>query len=281
MDIPSHNLDNVFKESLSLFKGKTLDFLGLTGIAPITEHLGAESVQIEVVWEFADLAFATQDGRGLHLEEETDLSNDDLLRFLGYNVSMNRAHKREFRTVVFVKNPTNLAEVKTEQVRFAPIIVQCSKIDADAVLAKLKQAVASGQPINELEAIYLPLFNSKSLTPTELFVNSASIIKSMVASDTHKLKVLALLITLVGNKIDKAELDALTEEVKNMSNAFIEYFEERGEKRGEIRGEIRGREDVARNMVSQGINIQEIAKFTCLSHERINEIRESMQAAAV
>jgi len=42
MDIPSHNLDNVFKESLSLFKDKTLDFLGLTGIAPITEHLGAE-----------------------------------------------------------------------------------------------------------------------------------------------------------------------------------------------------------------------------------------------
>jgi len=107
----------------------------------------------------------------------------------------------------------------------------------------------------------------------------------MEASDTHKLKVLALLITLAGNKIDKTALDALTEEVKSMSNAFIEYFEERGEirgeKRGEIRGEIRGREDVAKNMISQGISTQEIAKFTCLSHDRINEIRKSMQAEAV
>ena len=153
MDIPAQNLDKVFKESLSLFKGKTLDFLGLSGIAPITEHLGTESIQVEVVWEFADLAFATKDGLGLHLEEEADLSNDDLLRFLGYNVNMSRAHKREFRTVVFVKNQTNLTAVKTEQVRFSPIIVQCSKIDADAILARLRQAVASGQPINELEAI--------------------------------------------------------------------------------------------------------------------------------
>ena len=34
MDIPHTNIDAVFKESLTLFKNKTLDFLGLTGIPP-------------------------------------------------------------------------------------------------------------------------------------------------------------------------------------------------------------------------------------------------------
>ena len=48
MEIPHTNIDLTFKESLSLFKGKALDFLGLTNISPITEHLGTESVQIEV-----------------------------------------------------------------------------------------------------------------------------------------------------------------------------------------------------------------------------------------
>ena len=63
MDIPHSNIDFVFKDSLSLFKNKTLDFLGLTGISPITDHLGAESVELDITWEFKDLAFATEDGR--------------------------------------------------------------------------------------------------------------------------------------------------------------------------------------------------------------------------
>lgn len=285
MDIPSHSLDNVFKESLSLFKDKTLDFLGLTGIAPITEHLGAESVQIDVTWELNDLVFATQDGRGLLLEEESNLSKDDLFRFIGYNVSMRRAHKREFLTVVFVKNPTNITTIESEQLNFAPIIVQCSKIDADEILAELRQAVDNGQPINELSAIYLPLFHSTQLSPTELFVKSASVIRAMDASDSHKQKVLALLITLAGNIVDKVALDALAEEVILMGNKFIEYFEERGEKRGEKRGveqgELRGREIIAKNLIRMGHETGTIAEATGFSPELIDSLRSSMQVEAV
>ena len=38
------NYDYVFKEALSLYKDKALDFLGLTNIAPITEPLRTETV---------------------------------------------------------------------------------------------------------------------------------------------------------------------------------------------------------------------------------------------
>jgi len=122
MDVPSKNLDNVFKEALVLFKDKTLNFLGLAGIAPIGESLRSENVQIEVTWEFQDLVFATQDGRGVNFETEADLSKDDLLRFGGYNISLNRVHKREFITVIFVMNPTSLTELKTEQLHFVPSV---------------------------------------------------------------------------------------------------------------------------------------------------------------
>jgi len=102
LNIPHTNADLVFKESMTIFKGKVLDFLGLTNLAPITE-----------------------------------------------------------------------------QMDFKPIIIQCSQIDADAMLAKLKADIAAGTSINELEAIYLPLFHSKNLTPTGLFAESVDIIKSM------------------------------------------------------------------------------------------------------
>ena len=240
MDIPHTNIDAVFKESLTIFKDKTLDFLGITGIPPITELLGAEGIQIELKWDSGDLVFGTSDRRGLNLEEEVALSRDDLLRFCGYNTSLSRMHNREFITVIFVKTPTNLTGIETEQLSFRPLIVQCSKIDGDAVLAKLKKAVAEKRPINELEAIFLPLFHSKKLSLTQLFVESKKLIQAMEADDKRKHKILALLITLAGKEVDKEQLDVALEEVMVMGNAFIEFFEERGEKRGIKLGEERG-----------------------------------------
>lgn len=273
MNVPRTNVDLAFKESLSIFKGKVLDFLGLTGIPPITEHLATESVKIEVTWEFADLAFGTQDGRGLHVEEEIDLSDDDQYRFAGYNLSLSRVHKREFITVIFVKNPTKLTGIKTEQLEFKPIIVQCSEIDADAILAKLRKAIADGKPINELEAIYLPLFHSKSLSPTELFVESAELVKAIQAEDKHKLKVLTLLATLCGKVVDPAQLTATIEEVRMKGNKIFEYLEERAAERRE--------EEILRNLIVEGLDSPAIIKATGVSEERLRVIRASLHKEAV
>ena len=277
MDIPHKNMDSVFKDSMVLFKDKALEFLGISNIAPITEHLGTESVQVEVTWEFMDLAFATKDGRGLHLEEEINLSKDDLLRFCSYNISLSRAHNREFVSVIFVKNPTELTEIRTEQLQFKPIIVHCSKIDADEILERLKEATSAGVPINELEAIYLPLFHSNRLTPTELFLESAGLVQAMQADDDHKRKVLALLVTLAGKVVDRNQLDLLVEEVVKMGNVIIEYFEERGETRG-LR---RKQEETALKMIEKGYDSLEIVDITGISIERIRKLREAVSDEAV
>lgn len=277
MDIPGKNLDNVFKEALVLFKDKTLDFLGLTGVAAIGDALRSESVQIEVTWEFQDLAFATQDGRGVNFETEADLSKDDLLRFGGYNISLSRVHKREFITVIFVINLASLTEIKTEQLHFTPKIVHCSKVDADAILDRLKNAISTGQPINELEAIYLPLFHSKSLTPTKLFIESAELIKSTQMDDSLKQKVLTLLITISGKVVDRAELLALAEEVRRMGNVVIEVFEELGREDGRKRE----KEEIARKMLDKNMDMLDIIDITGLNTEQIREIRDAMRGESV
>jgi len=273
MDIPHTNMDLAFKESMSIFKGKVLDFLGLTNIAPITEHLATESVQIEVTWEFKDLVFGTQDGQGLHFESEVDLSLDDLYRFIGYKASLSRVHKREFVTVIFVKNPTKLTRLETKQLDFKPIIVQCSDIDADAILARLKKAIADGIPINELEAIYLPLFHSVSLTPSELFAESVELIKAMQTDDNQKRKVLTLLATLCGKVVDRVQIETVIEEVKKMGNVIFEYLVESGEKRKE--------EEVAKKMLLDGLDVLEIIRYTGIDAARLSQLRESIRSEAV
>ena len=195
-----------------------------------------------------------------------------MFRFGGYNIGLSRTHKREFITVIFVKEPTNLTEVKTDQLHFKPVIVQCSDIDADAMLTRLETAISVGKAINELEAIYLPFFHSTKFTPTELFRASADVIKGMKAEYGHKQKTLALLITLAGKLVERTQLEALAKEVAAMGNIFIEYFEERGAERE--------KEKTARKMLSKGMDILDIIEVTGLTTEQVREVRDTVRGEA-
>jgi len=212
MDIPHRNYDLGFKEAMTLFKDKALDFFGIEGMATITESLATESVEVEVKSLFRDLVFATSEGKGLHLEEEIVLSEDDLWRFLDYNVSLYRIHKRVFDTVIFVKESTILTEINLERLIFKPIIVQCSDIDADAMLEELKQDIESGKSINELKLVYLPLFNGKTLDSTGLFLESAKLIRNMKVENQLRQKILSLAILVAGKVIDPEILSQINEE---------------------------------------------------------------------
>ena len=267
------NYDPVFKEALVLFQDKALDFLGLTGVAPITEPLMTESVEIEIKIEIRDLTFGTQDGRGLHFEEEVNLSRDDLLRFGSYNIGLSRIYKREFITAVFVKNPTTLTEVKTEQLNFKPIIVQCSKIDADAMLDRLKKEIDAGKPINELELVYLPLFHSAKFNPTELFKESTRLIKDLQVDDDRKRKIYALSILLANKVVEQSQLDAVLREVLNLGNIIIETAEKMGAKRQQ--------EETVIKMLSEGMKLSDIIRFTGIDVDRLSEIRDTLRGEAV
>ena len=262
---------------MSLYKDKALDFLGLTNIAPITEPLRTETVEIEIKSEFRDLSFGTADGRGLHLEEEIDLSLDDLRRFVSYNAGLSRAYNREFITVIFVKNASSLTELNTEQLTFKPIVVQCSTIDADVMLARLKQDIADGKTINELELVYLPLFNSVKFSPTELFKESTGLIKNLQIDDNSKRKLYALSVALVGKIVDESAIRTILEEVNMEGNVIIKVAEEIGEERGAERRQ----EEIVKKMIHEGCKTSDIIKFTGIDVDRLDELRNDLRAEAV
>ena len=66
VDCAHANYDAVFKDAMTLFKGKALDFFGLPGDMRINESLRTEKKEVRVATEFSDLTFRLSDGRGFH-----------------------------------------------------------------------------------------------------------------------------------------------------------------------------------------------------------------------
>jgi len=54
MNIPHTNYDLGFKEAITLFKDKTLDFFGVDELASISKPLATESIQVEIKSLFRD-----------------------------------------------------------------------------------------------------------------------------------------------------------------------------------------------------------------------------------
>jgi hypothetical protein len=167
-----------------------------------------------------------------------------------------------------------------EQLKFTPIIIDCSTVDADAILAKLRRAMAEGAPVNELELIYLPLFHSKTLTPTGLFKESLALTKQLQTDDRLKQKICALSILLAGKVVGPSDLEEGWKEVKLMGNKILEFAVSQGRKAGRLEGVVEGvvegkaleKESTARKMHTKGYAPQEIFELTGIDPEHLRRI---------
>jgi hypothetical protein len=210
------NYDSVFKDAVSLFKDKSLDFFGLPKDITIVEPLRTEIKEIIVKSEFADLTFKMSNGKGLHFESEAALSEDDLFRFCQYHIDLIRTYKFDFMTVILVKDAHKKISLDYEILKFNPIIINCADYDADQILAKLKEQATKGEELNELELIYLPLFKSEKYNPGELLTESIRLIKAAKMEDNQKFKVSALAMVLSNKLVDADILEELWRELKMM-----------------------------------------------------------------
>jgi hypothetical protein len=233
------NQDAVFKDAATVFKGKTLDFLGLD-LGEIQEPLRTEKAEIVVEVEFSDLTFMLDSGNGLHMECEAKLSKDDLLRFCGYHVDLVRTYGIEFHTVIFTKESSKHTSLNHAELKFAPTVVSCDGFDGDSIIAEIESSIAAGLPVNEMELIYLPFFKSKSLTPVGLLRKAMSLAKKLDTRDVPKNKLYALILVVSNKIIDKQEFYAIWEELRMMNLTVLQVAEEKGIEQGIEQGIEKG-----------------------------------------
>ena len=208
------------------------------------------------------------DGKGLHLETEVALSEDDIFRFCHYHLDLIRAYKFDFTTVIFVKDKHKQTGLDYGMLKFSPIIINCSDYDADQILTKLKEQAEKGEPLNELELIYLPLFKSIKYKPVELLTESIRLINTAKIDDNQKLKISALAIVLSNKLVDADKLEQLWEELKMMRIKVLEY----GINKSFQEGKQEGKQEVALKMLQRGKLLAEIVEDTALEEEQIIEL---------
>jgi predicted transposase YdaD len=242
--INSQNYDLAFKELFSIFENKTLEFLGLD-LPKITEFFETEFAEIETHHDFLDLTFRLVDGSILHIilhiEEETDLSTEDLIRFAHYNLRLYQRYKAMIHTVVLTPasgSPgTKSLDTGTIQNNICQIILKGR--NADDLLEKIRNALENGEAVNELELIFLPLM--QSILPKNKLLLETIKLEKQLPDTTIRIKVLGLTLVVANRSVDEKLLDEIWEEVRMLK--IMQYAEEKGLEKGLEKGREEGLEE--------------------------------------
>ena len=248
------NYDAVLKDAFLLFKDKTLGFLDLD-MPALEEPLSTENTEVVIDKSYADIAFRTAKNTGFLQEWEARISLDDLLRFAGYHVNYCRKYKMTFTTVIFTNKEPSVTKYEDDSLKFTPIIVNLGERDGDLQLAKIKESIAKGEPVNELELIYLPLYKSKDKSVIEVVTEVITLAREAI-DDISTYQKVAVLTALVTNKfISEEEYKTLWEEIKMIVDEIkiLKFARQDGIEEGFAKGKEEGIEEGIEQGIEQGI----------------------------
>lgn len=282
LNISYQNYDQIFKISASIFEDKVIDFLGVD-LPKIESFVETEFAEIETKNEMLDFNFRLEDGSILHLEEETDISKSDLIRFASYDLKLYNRYYDRIRTVILCINgfEDSKANFNTGSLDYRTTVVDMSDMDGDSKLEEIRQKVETGEEINVLELIFLPLMDSERRIVD--MVKEAIDCEQKLNFDKPKMsKVIAMTLAVVDKFLADQEIEEIWGEYKMLK--IFKYAEEKGEEKGIEIGKEEEREkaekekrEMVKKMLEKDIEIEEVAEISGLSKEEIEELQKGMK----
>ena len=273
-----HNQDKVLKESFTLFQGGSLAFLDETLAGEVTEILTTEITETSTKKAYGDTSLKLSTNIGVHSEWQVDITEEDMARFASYHIDFARMHKIPFTTIIITAKKPRVTAYKSPSMHFTPTIINLKDRDADNTLAEIERKLQAGEPINELEIIYLPLYGSKSGKTTPDLLDAAIKLTPAAArgNKSKQQKLCDLLILLSYTFMNKEKFYQILEDNMRIleDNPAILFFEERGLKKGLVRAA----EQTARNLLRRGYDMQAIAEDTGLTLPRVVELQAELHA---
>ncbi|MGM0604011.1 MAG: DUF4351 domain-containing protein [Bacillota bacterium] len=268
-DVTAHNYDFVFKDSFSLFKNDIGDFLKVE-LPGIASYLETEFAEIETSAERMDLNFKLEDGSILHLEEEIEVSVDDLIRFASYDLKLYNRYRDRIRTIILcIKGyPDSEADFNAGSLGYKTTVVNMSDKDGKAKMKELREKIEKGEEINYLELIFLPLMNSDQ-DMVKRVKETIELEDKLDADQKFKNNLAALTIVLCDKFLSSENMIELWRDRKMVK--FFKYVEEQGKKKGKEEGKIEGKQEEARLILMRQIK----AKFGDTDNEIIKLINEA------
>lgn len=265
-NLTAHNYDLVFKESLSIFRNKTLDFLGLD-LPIIVDFVKTEFCQIETHAMMCDLVFRLADGSILHLEEETAISRKDTIRFAMYDLQLLQEYNVNITTLVLTLNTpkSENTTLNTQNLQYKLLVKDMSATNGDDKIQQLQAKIANHEPINELEIIFLPLMYTEH-SRIELVKKSVELVQTIAIEQQEQEKLVASILVLANRFLSKEQMEQIWEVIRMYK--FMEFAEEKGMQQGLQEGRQQGLQEG----LQQGLQQGKIESLTLLLLKKFNKI---------
>jgi len=232
--IAYNNYDIIFRSMTEQFKEKALDFYGIH-TAPIVRVEAAELPTITVSDRRMDFLFLLADDTYLHLEFQTTFREQDIDRFLQYDVTAYEKYKKPIQTVViYGADVEDALESKNYgSVTYETKAVFMKNYNGDQIIQSLWAKVESGEELTELDElhlVFLPLMRS-SVSRSERAIETVELAKR-ITDEARQFRLLATIIAISDKFIDEEYVEKLMEVLK-MAKVLREI-----EKRAELKGRI-------------------------------------------
>jgi len=220
--------------------------------------LETEFTEVETNTERMDLNFKLEDGSILHLEEEIEVSVDDLIRFASYDLKLYNRYRDRIRTIILcIKGyPASEAAFDAGSLGYNTIVVNMSDKDGKEKLKELKEKIENKEEINYLDLIFLPLMNSDQKI-VERVKETIELEEKLEIDQNLKDNIVALTFVLSDKFLTEDEISEIWRDYKMVK--ILKYAEEQGEK------------NEAREMLKKQIKV----KFGNLDKETIDLINEA------
>jgi hypothetical protein len=267
--ITKHTNDIIQKYASGLFRNATLEFYGIK-TAPIKELINPELPVVEVTNSLADIVFRLEDDTNLHFAFETGHnSNEAMIKCVKYDIRLHERDKRQVYPVIIYTSDVKSKPppLKIGALTYAPDVILMNDYDGNTIFAGLEAKINTGQELSELDILNLVLLPLMKHTLPRRELAEKTIKLAQNIRDTQKRNAcIAATFAFSKSYLNEFDINKLLE-VLNMTNALAPLLYEKAKA-------------IAKNMLSLGMSISDIATCTELDETTIIELQSELHAAA-
>jgi hypothetical protein len=273
---------DVAHEAKDILQKRTYGILGngvirrfRLNLPPIVAQLPTDLPVLEVRAQYADRLFQLADDSLLDLEMQSDFAAEDVLRFGDYSWTGFRQHRKKVHTVVIygpavTVEPPDVVDAGGHTFRLTNILL--AREDGDATLARLREKVAHGEPLDDVDRVDLaltPLLRHRRAL-NDVMPEVVPLVQAL--PEEERAEPVGTILGLAYHYLDDSVAAAILEVLK-MTNALEEMIAQ-GITRGLEEGRAEGRAEGLR----EGEDVGKRAALLTLLRSRFGTVPPALEA---
>ncbi len=228
-----------------------------------------------------DFVFYLSDDSFMHLEFQTTVKEDDLLRFKLYDTLLYEQKRKPVRTAVIYGAGINSAPIFLDHGSIKYIVepVFMGNYDGDKTYNELVEKINAGLTLtiqDKLNLIFLPLMRN-SVEKSQRAIEAIELAQK-VEDKNEQIFLIGCLVGISDKFIDEEYVKKMLEVLRmtRVMQALYKEFKqegiEEGKKEGMEKGMEKGKMETAQKMLEDKVDINLIVKYTGLMIEEIKEL---------